>query len=65
MPGLFLLREVKKMADNYDGYYEDRVPDDDGKVNTDFDKSVIKKIAVIVLAAAVVITLSVLAMKYL
>ncbi len=53
------------MADNYDGYYEDRVPDDDGKVNTDFDKSVIKKIAVIVLAAAVVITLSVLAMKYL
>ena len=53
------------MADNYDGYYEDRVPDDDGKVNTVFDKSVIKKIAVIVLAAAVVITLSVFAMKYL
>ncbi len=53
------------MTENYDGYYEDRVPEDDGKVNTDFDKSVIKKIAVIVLAVAIVITLSVLAMKYL
>ncbi len=53
------------MEDNYDGYYDDRKPDDDGKVTTDFDRSIIKKIAVIVLAVAVIITLSVLAMKYL
>ena len=53
------------MAEIYDGYYDDRVPDDDGKVKTDFDKTLIRKIVVIVLAVAVVITLSVLAMKYL
>ncbi len=53
------------MTENYDGYYDDRKPEDDGKVRTDFDKTVIKKIAVIVLAVAIVITLSVLAMKYL
>ena len=53
------------MEDSYDGYYDDRKPEDDGKVRTDFDKTVIRKIAVIVLAVAVVITLSVLAMKYL
>ncbi len=57
-------KEVNQMEE-YDGYYDDRVPEDDGKVRTDFDKTVIKKIAVIVLMVAIVITLSVLAMKYL
>ena len=51
--------------EEYDGYYDDRTPEDDGKVRTDFDKTVIKKIAVIILMVAIVITLSVLAMKYL
>lgn len=49
---------------NYDGYYDDRIPDDNGKVNTEFDKSVIKKIILIAAAVVLVITLSVLAMKY-
>ena len=53
------------MEESYDGYYDDRVPEDNGKIRPDFDKTVIRKIAIIVLAVAVVITLSVLAMKYL
>ena len=49
----------------YDGYYRDRVPEDNGKVNNEFDKTVIRKIAIIAAGVALIITISVLAMQYL
>lgn len=49
----------------YDGYYKDRIPEDDGRVSQEFDFSIIKKIALVVAGVIVVIVLSVLAMKYL
>jgi len=51
--------------DGYDGYYNDVPTDDDGELSESFDAALIKRIALILGIAAAVITLAVLAMKFL
>ncbi len=55
--------EVECNADDgYDGYYDDLLPIDDGKVHIGADKELVKKIAILGVSVFAVITLCVLMM---
>lgn len=43
------------LEDDYDGYYDDRIPIDEGQRRDGMDKSIVKKVTALVLALLVVI----------
>lgn len=50
---------------DYDGYYDDIIPEDNGIMQSQTDKTVIRKIAAVILAAVLISVLSIFVMKYL
>lgn len=50
---------------DYDGYYDDILPEDETVIRRGIDKSLIKKIALLAAGVCVVIALSILAMYFL
>ncbi len=49
----------------YDGYYDDVIPLDDGAVPNQFDKAMMKQVAIIIGVAVLIITLTVALMQFL
>ena len=47
------------LEDNYDGYYDDILPDDEGRFNESMDKNLIKKVIVIIVVVLLIVTLCV------
>lgn len=47
--------ETFSPVDDYDGYYDDRIPIDEGKRRDGLDKHIVKKVVALVLALLVVI----------
>lgn len=45
--------------EDYDGYYEDRIPVDDGSIEPEFDKEPLKKIAAVIAGALVMSIISI------
>ena len=62
-------KETKDTADisynDYDGYYDDRVPDDDGTVESELDRSVIRKVVAVLTGTILIAIISIFIMKYL
>ena len=52
-------------ADGYDGYYDDVLPSDTGKLGEEIDTGLIKKVAVVIGAMLLIIVLCVVAMSLL
>lgn len=50
---------VTNPKDDYDGYYDDILPDDEGRFNESMDKNLIKKVIVIIVVVLLIVTLCV------
>lgn len=49
----------------YDGYYDDIIPDDSGEIKSNIDKQIVRKIGIIVCCVVVIISICVLLMNLL
>lgn len=58
------VKETEKVNDDYDGYYDDILPADEGRQREGIDQSIVKKIAILIGCLAVVIGICV-ALMYL
>lgn len=58
------VEETKKVNDDYDGYYDDILPADEGRQREGIDQSIVKKIAILIGCLVVVIGICV-ALMYL
>jgi hypothetical protein len=56
---------VPILDDGYDGYYDDIMPDDNGKVKEGLEAGLVKRIILVAVGVLVIIALAVLAMYFL
>ena len=58
------VKETEKVNDDYDGYYDDILPADEGRQREGIDQSIVKRIAILISCLVVVIGICV-ALMYL